>query len=173
MGLTRLASTGYSAKVSTTRPANTTPAYDANDVVGATAAAWTFPDVGPSDAWQNDLLGANIMITSASLRVNLTAVPATMTSFRLYLYNVTPPSALADKAAFDLPDGDRSGFLGYIDLGTPIDIGSTLYVQTDGINKQVTLAAGSSTLYGYLVTNGTYTPTSGEVYAIELNTAAM
>jgi hypothetical protein len=80
---------------------------------------------------------------------------------------VTPPSALADNDPFDLPAGDRAAYLGSINVGTPVDLGSTLYVAQDGINKQVTLA--SSNLYGYLVTAGAYTPAALVVYRIALH----
>lgn len=87
-----------------------------------------------------------------------------MTSFRLHLYS-SQPSAIADNAAWDLPSGDRAAYLGYIDLGTPIDVGSTLYVQTVGSNLTMQqVAAISSSLYGYMVTNGGYTPGSGDSF---------
>lgn len=148
---------GYCSQVTVTRPANTT-AYAAGDVVGATAAAITFPDIGRDF----DV----VTITDADLRIDVTSVPAGMTSFRLHLYNVTPPSALADNAAWDLPSGDRAAYLGYIDLGTPVDVGSTLFVQASAINKVVSLK--TSSLYGYLVTNGGFTPTSAAVKSIRL-----
>ncbi len=148
--------------VSVTRPADTT-AYTAGDVRGATAAAISFPSVGPS--------GGAVMITSVALQFDENSVPSGMTSFRLHLYNVTPPSALADNAAWDLPSGDRASYLGYVDLGTPVDVGSTLYVQTDQVNKQVLLAGTG--LFGYLVTNGAYTPTSASVARITLHTVAL
>jgi hypothetical protein len=96
------------------------------------------------------------MITSAALEIDDTAVISGQTSYRLYVYNVTPPSALADSAAWDLPSGDRASFLGYVDLGTIVDLGSTLYLETNGVNKQLTFASGS--IFGYLVSNGAYTP---------------
>ena len=149
---------GQGARVTATRPANTT-AYTAGDVVGATAAALTFP-VGFS--------GGEVLITSAALEVDLSAVPSGMSSFTLQLYSVTPPSALADNAAWDLPSGDRASYLGSVSLGSPVDVGSTLYVEVNGINKQISAASGD--IYGYLVTAGGYTPSSGEVYAISLHT---
>lgn len=152
--------TSYRAQTSVTRPANTTPAYDANDVVGATAAVWKFNSIGPS--------GGLIGLTGWSLQINVNAIPSGMTSYRLYLYNETPASALADKASFDLVTTDL-GYQGYIDLGSPADLGSTLYVQNDQQWHQVQLAPGSSDLYGYLVTNGTYTPTSAAVKVITLH----
>jgi hypothetical protein len=152
----------FDVAVSATRPADTT-AYTANDVVGPTAAALTFATVGVS--------GATTMITGAQLEIDVSAIPSGMTNFRLYLYNVTPPSALADNAAWDLPSGDRASFLGYIDLGTPADLGSTLYCEVTNINKQMKLS--SANVYGYLVTNGAYTPNSASVYTITLHTVSV
>lgn len=158
------ASNAYTSAPTVTRPANTTP-YAAGDVVGATAAAITFPSAGPS--------GGHVLVTTDNLRIDLAAVPSGMTSFRLYLYNVTPPSALADNAVWDLSSGDRAGFLGYLDLGTPVDLGSTLFVQTINPGLQVKLATGSTSLFGYLVTAAIYTPTSGEVYTPRLETVGV
>lgn len=154
------AGTGYTSQVTVTRPADTT-AYTAGDVVGATAAAITFASIGPA--------AGHIIITSADLRVDVTAVPSGMTSFRLHLYNATPPSALADNAPWDLPSGDRASYLGYIDLGTPVDLGSTLFVQTPTDFRKELLMGASTSLFGYLVTNGGYTPTSAAVKSIRLN----
>lgn len=147
---------GYSAPLTITRPANQTP-YTANDVVGG---ALTFPTMGPS--------GGRIIITSVQLEIDVTAIPSGMTSFALYLYSVTPPSALADNAPFDIPSGDRAAFLGKISLGTPVDEGSTLYIEASNVNKQVKLAGTS--IFGYLVTAGGFTPAANsEVYVVTLN----
>ena len=152
------AQVGYAASATITRPANTT-AYTAGDVVGAAAAAFSLPDLG--------LSGSSILITSTSLEIDVSAVPSGMTSFRLHLYTVTPPSALADNAVWDLPSGDRASYVGYIDLGTPVDLGSTLYVEVSGINKQVKLTGTG--LFGYLVTNGGYTPSSAAVKGVKVH----
>lgn len=156
---------GYKAAVTVTRPANAT-AYTANDVLGATAAAITFPSVGPA-------AGGEVLITTVKLEIDVAAIPSGMTSFRLYLYSVTPPSALADNAAWDLPSGDRASFKGYVDIGTPVDLGSTLYVETLQVNKQITVPSGGS-LFGYLVTNGGFTPAgNSEVYVVTLHSVGM
>lgn len=153
-----VASAGYTSQPTVTRPANA-DAYTAGDVIGG---AITFTSAGPS--------GGHVVITGADLRINVTAVPSGMTSFRLHLYDVTPPSALADNAAWDLPSGDRASYLGYVDLGTPVDVGSTLFVQVDGVNKKVKLNASTS-LFGYLVTAGGFTPAgNSEVYAPRIQT---
>ena len=144
-----------SSLVTITRSANTT-AYPANGVVGG---AISFPAI----AWN----GADFIITSATLAINIAAIPAGMTSFRAYLYNVTPPSALADNAAWDLPAGDRAAYIGYVDFGTPVDLGSTLYVQSDGVNAQ--LKAASNTVFAYLVTIGAFTPAASTVFTATLH----
>ncbi|MDP3740358.1 MAG: hypothetical protein Q8R02_23430 [Hyphomonadaceae bacterium] len=153
---------GYSSVASITRT-NDTNVYAANDVIGAatgSTAGKELASIGPAG-------GGEIIITTAQFEIDITGVVAGMTSFRLYLYNVTPPSALGDNAAWDLPSGDRASFVGYVDLGTPVDLGSTLYVETLQINKQVTVPSGGS-LFGYLVTIGTWTPAASSVFKITL-----
>ncbi len=145
----------YGSRQSAARPADTT-AYTAGDCVGA---AITFP-VGPTG-------GGEVIITSVSLEVDVTAVPSGMTSFNLQLYNVTPPSALADNAAWDLPAGDRTAYLGVVPILTPVDVGSTLYIEGNTC-KQITLL--SANLFAYLVTVGGYTPSSAAVKAVTVHT---
>lgn len=148
--------------VTFTRPADTT-AYTAGDVVGGVLrflGAATTP-------------GSELLVTSHDLRIDVASIPSGMTSFRLHLYKDTPPSALADNAAFDIPAGDRASYLGYLDLGSPADIGSTLYVQADQVNKQFRLGTGETVLYAYLVTTGAYTPTSAASKTINLHAIAI
>lgn len=155
----------FSAAVSVTRT-NDTNAYLANDVIGAatgSTAALTFPDIGRR--------GGRIMLSTVELEIDHTAVISGQTSYRLYLYSVTPPSALGDNAAWDLPSGDRASFLGYVDLGTPVDLGSTLYVQTTQVNRQVALTG--TDLFGYLVTIGPYTPVASIVHKITLHAVGL
>jgi len=155
---------GFDSAVTITRPANTTP-YSAGDVVGnATTAIQEFANIGPA--------GGYIVIKSADLRIDVAAIPAGMTTFRLHLYDVSP-TAIIDNAAWDLPAADRASYIGYIDHGTVLDLGSTLYVQANSINKQFKLASGSTSLFGQLVTNGGYTPGSADVAVIRLTVEAI
>jgi len=159
-----MATESGSATVTITRTADTN-AYAANDVVGAatgSTAAVEFANMG--------LGGGRIMLTSARLMINDTGVISGEANYRLHLYSRTPPGALGDNAAWDLPSGDRTYYRGFVDLGTPVDLGSTLYVEANTLNKQVNLETKS--LFGYLVTTGAYTPTSGRVYTVELNSIA-
>lgn len=145
------------ATVTITRPANVT-AYTAGDVVGGAITIAT----GMTSAQR-------VMITSVDLMPQIASIPAGMTSFTLHLYSVTPPSAIADNGAFDLPSGDRTSYLGSISVGTPADLGSTLYCQTDGVNRPVQMV-GSASIFGYLVTAAGYTPANNsEVYQLRLH----
>lgn len=150
----------YHAQTSFTRP-NDSTAYAALDVVGATAAALEFTNIGPANG--------HILITDIDLRVDVASVPSGMAAFRLHLYNATPGSALADNAAFDIPSGDRASYLGYIDLPVPVDMGATLFSQpAPQVPKKVKMGVTTS-LFGYLQTIAGYTPTTQAVKAIRLN----
>lgn len=141
---------GYDSQPAVTRPANTT-AYTAGDVVGG---AFQFSGI-PA--------GLQCLIDAVALRIDVAAIPAGMTSFVLHLYSQTPPSALADNAAWDLSAGDRASYLGEIQMGSPADKGSSLYCSAVGVNLPV--LTGATGLWAYLVTNGAFTPAGGsEVY---------
>lgn len=160
--------TAFAASVTIARPANTT-AYTANDVIGIDAAgsagvaALQFTNMGRTDG--------NILITRAVLEIDDTALISGEGSYDLHLYTVTPPSALLDNAAFDLPSGDRASYHGKITIGTPVDLGSTLYVELDSVNKHLKMTG--TDLFGYLVTSGAYTPTSGRTYKVKLRAISL
>jgi len=158
---------GASISVSFTRPADATP-YAAGDAVGAASAILTFNGIAAGS-----MPGRNIMITSAALRFDVNAVPAGMSGFRLHLYSAAP-DAIADNGAWDLASADdRTKYQGYIDLPAPVDLGSTLYAQTDSLNHQVQLADASALLFGVLVTTGAYTPTASAVGTVTLRAISL
>lgn len=137
---------------SSTRPDNT-DAYIAGDVVG------TSPATNISFSGVSSVAGGSVVLQSISLRIDVAAIPAGMSTFRLHLYNADP-TAIADSAAYNLPSGDRTKYLGFIEVDTPIDLGDTLWVQKDNIGMLINLATGSTSLYGMLETRGGYTPTA-------------
>jgi len=152
----------YRATVTVTRPSNATP-YTAGDVVGDTggSAIITLSGIGPS--------GGYVLVQSVSLVFSDTSVPSGMGAFRLHLYNASP-TATADNAPFDLASGERSSYMGYVDLAAPADFGSSLYTQTDYAGRQVKLASASTTLYAELETRGAYTPVSGSTVDVRVAT---
>ena len=150
----------YRSTVTFNRP-NNTSGYTAGSVVGSgTSAIHTLSNIGPS--------GGLVLIQSAALIIANTAVPAGMTSFRLHLYR-TSPTAILDGASFDLVSGERAAYMGYVELPAPLDLGSTIYSQTDYIGRLVQLATGSSSLFVKLETRGAYTPAALTAYDLRMS----
>lgn len=150
----------FSDALTITRP-NDTAAYIAGDVIGAatgSTAAVEFTPIGVADRV--------VEITNSTFTIGATSVPAGMTSFTLHLYSITPPSAKGDNAAWDLPAGDVASYMGSFSLGTPADVGSTLFIQNLSVGKQVRLATTS--LFAYLVTDAGFTPAANTTFDITL-----
>ena len=150
-----------SASVSIIRP-NDVTAYAANDVIGA--------DTGSSAAIAFAIAAADggaFNLRGVSLRIDAAALIASEAGYRLHLYNVTPPSARGDNVAWDLPAGDRAAYLGYLDTGTPVDLGSTLWVESNNLAKPIQALGGL--VYGYLTTLAGHTPTALRVYTVGLH----
>lgn len=154
------------------RPTNTT-AYAAGDAVGqadedvggnAGSAILEFANIGP--------LGGAIRLHGLDLRVDLAALPASMAGFKLHLYSEAP-AAILDNAAWDLAGADRAKHLATLAITVPVDVGGTLVVARDDVNKIVQLAEGSSSLFGVLTTDGAYTPSSGESIQVRLSAQAL
>jgi hypothetical protein len=144
-----------------------TAAYSASATFTPAAASHTGGDVhgGAQEFALLDRLGgaiptgASVRITSVTMRVDGATIETT--AWRLHLYNVTPPSAIADDGAFDVGAGgtaaaDRAAYLGYVDISQVLDLGTTLYIDMPNLNKQCKLAGTS--LFGYLVNITTLTP---------------
>jgi len=154
-------SSSHSATVTITRPSDTT-AYAAGDVIGDTdgSAIFTFANMAKTG-------GGEIMITSIELEIDVAALPSGFAGTNVRLYNASP-TAIADNAAWDLPSGDRGKYLGKVLLGTPVDEGTTLFSDNDGINKQIKLT--STSLFVELQTVGAFTPTSAAVNRLTIHT---
>lgn len=150
---------GAVGPVLNTRPSNTT-AYAATSVVGS---AMTFASMGEA--------GDVVRIVRSVLLINDTAIISGETGYLLHLYSVTPPSAFTDGTVFSIPSGDRSSYLGYLNLGAPANLGSTLYVEIETQSKVVALAGTG--LFGYLVTIGAYTPIASRGYNVSLFSEAV
>lgn len=155
---------GFSVRDIITRT-NDTNAYGAGDVIGAAtgstaAVAFVFrPDAGA------------VRIRSSLMVVDAASVISGETSYNLHFYDETPPSALGDNAAWDLPSGDRANYVGTMSLGTPADIGSSLVITTNTLD--LVMFAPTGTLWAYLVTVGAYTPTASRIYRIRLTGEAL
>ena len=138
------------------RAANTTP-YTANDVFGT---AFELTNISTANG--------NILLTSIDIIFNITSLPSGMGAFTLFLYSITPPSAIADNGAFSLPSGDRASILtpAGISLGSAVLAtgGGSVVLEADNLNLQ--LKPTSTSLFGYLVSSGGFTPAANSETAI-------
>lgn len=100
--------------------------------------------------------GSHLNITSATLLIAGATIETT--AWRLHLFSVTPPSALADDAAFVFATGDLASYLGYVDISQVIDLTDNLYIDMPALNKRIKLAATGTSVFGYLVNGTTLTP---------------
>ncbi len=163
---------GYSASDSQTRP-NNTDTYTALDVVGESPASnLEFGGIGPE---AEGAVNGKVVITHAALRMDRNSVPAGMTQFRLHLFN-DAPTAIADNAAFNLIDADRDKYQGYIEIPQPLDLGDTIYNDTEGgyypVRKEVEVNSIGN-LYGVLQTVGAYTPAAKTSFTVSLKAVSI
>lgn len=127
-------------------------AYGAGDIMSvAKEFVWTYANGLPVPA------GSLIRVLSSITKIDVTSVPSGQTSYTLRNYSRTPPSAQADNDAWTLASADLPYTRGAISLGTPVDEGAALYVESLDINKQIQLEASSSSSWGELVTDGAHT----------------
>ena len=149
---------GYHSKVNLQRDSNTNQ-YNPDDVYGS---AFELQNIGAA--------GGIINLSTVRVVLNISAVPINMTNFLLYLYSVSPPSVIIDNGMFNISAGDRASLLtpNGIDLGIAQLVvgGGTVVLLTPRINEQLKLAAGSTSLWGYLVTRGGFIPASPNEVAI-------
>ena len=145
----------YSTKVFTASMSVTAAAaaYSAGDVMG-TAQTLTWLDRNG-----NTFPGGDLRIISTFFTIPETTLQASEAGYSLKLYNVTPPSAHADNDPWDVPSGDRTAYIGSLAVGTPVDLGSTLAVEVDSLNKLITVASTGKT-FCELVTAAGFTATA-------------
>lgn len=134
-----------------TRAANQTP-YTANDVYGN---IFELQNIGPSGG------GGFVFISSIDIIFNITALPSGMSGFAVYLYSATPPSAITDNLPYSLSSGDRASIMTLNGFNLSASLargGGSVVAETLNINQLFRLAPSSTSLWGYLVTLGAFTP---------------
>jgi hypothetical protein len=112
-------------------------AHGALDCIGA-AQEFKFMGTGPGEC--RTINSVSLMIAGAT---------AVTTTWQVHLYDVTPPSALADNAVFDVPAGDRASYLGFFTIAQTTDTGATQWAASDNAGKQIKLRGTS--VFAYLV----------------------
>ena len=131
----------------------TASAYAANDIMGASAEfAFTFADGTAIPT------GSVVRILDSILRIDVTALQASEAGYQLQTYSATQPSAQADNDAWTLASGDLTAYRGSIAIGTPVDLGSALFVRTSYLDFDVRLT--TSSLWARLQTLAGFTATA-------------
>lgn len=141
----------YESTATITRAANVT-AYTANDVYGG---VFELTNIGAS--------GGFIFLNSLDIIFNITALPSGMGAFAVYLYSVTPPSAITDNLPYSLSSGDRASIRSLNGIGLTASLaargnGGSVVAEALDINRLFKLATGSTSLWGYLITLSAFTP---------------
>lgn len=145
-----VAGSGITATASFTPTATAYSALDIMDV--AKEFAFTYADGTAIPA------GSLIRILTVIMKIDATALQTSEAAYALQCYNVTPPSAQADNAAWTLASADLTAHRGSISLGTPVDLGAALYIKTPLVDIDIKLT--TSSLWGELQTVAGFTPTA-------------
>lgn len=140
----------YSASASFT-PAATS--HTAGDAVGAAAE---FALNAPT-ASVLKIIGASMLVAGGTNETS---------TWRVHLFSVTPPSAVADDGAIVIAAADRASYLGYFDFAQLVDLGDTLYIEATP-NKIIRLTGTS--VFGYL-SNLTTVSTANVARTVTLHT---
>jgi hypothetical protein len=82
---------------------------------------------------------------------------------------VTPPSAIADDAVFDIPSGDRTSYLGFVAIAQGVDYGATQYGRSLLVGQQIKVR--STSVFAYLVAVSAIT-TEAVAHTVTLHTTA-
>ena len=133
-----------------TRVANVTP-YAANTVYGGALQLISSPA---------PIAGQWVVITDIDIIFNFSALPPGMAGFKLYLYQITPPSAVGDTGAYSLPPVDRASIIYYDGLSIGNAKGAngagSVVLQMNNINVAVPL--NGTSFFAYLVSINPFTP---------------
>lgn len=123
-------------------------AYLAGDCVDTME---TFTSIGQS--------ATLIRIIGATLSIDHTTAIAS--TFTLHLFNAAKATPLADNDPHTVLSADLAKYLGSIELGTPVDIGTVCWVEQNGLSKPVKLTTAN--LLGQLVINSALTPAASNL----------
>ncbi len=146
---------GKAGIVTITLPSNATQ-YAIGDVVGDTNGSAIFEFTGLGRA------NGQFIITAANLLIAKTAVPTGMVAgFNIHIFNASP-TAVADNAAFTLPNGDLPKFETTIPLALPVLKAGSAISMNEDLTREVTLSATGSLFVEY-ETLSAFTPSSGAV----------
>jgi hypothetical protein len=150
-----------------TRPANTTAYATAQLVANATAAGSVVP-LAFTVARQNAGTGA---IRRARLSTNKTGLAGTE-QFRLHLFKTSPTPANGDGGTYSV-NGIAAVHIGIFDFTLDrVFSDGAKGIAAPAVGGEIIFdaAAGSQQIFGLLEARGTYSPASGEIFTVALET---
>ena len=148
--------------VTKTRPADTVT-YTAGDAISESTSAgtvWTFPWARANGLGAILQDAALIVSTAQTLRLDA----------KLWLFDTAPATTLNDNAAWTPTDAEMKTLLTVISffVGTVMVGSGNTIIEQAALARSVACASGASSIYGVLVANNAYIPTSAEDITIRL-----
>lgn len=101
--------------------------------------------------------GALLRILTSVMKIDVTAVPSGQTTYSAQFYSAALAAAIADQAVWALKEADLDSYRGSISLGSPVDLGDSLYVHTSYVDFDIKLSDTLSSLQMQLITDGGHT----------------
>lgn len=145
----------YESTATITRAANTT-AYTASDPnFDVYGGLFELQNIGQADK--------GIFLSFFEISLNLSAVPSGMTSFTVYLYR-TAPTSIADNSIWTIGSDPPLDSLGFNVSMSRAKGGGKVVGNIKDLNQLFVLS--STSLWGYIVTNGAFTPAANSETAI-------
>lgn len=144
---------------SITRPANTT-AYSAGDAI--------------SEVTTNDHFTFSVFkdqhrkYASIDAAWLMSSVDASALDAELWLFH-TAPTETADNSAFAPPDAERLTLLGVIDFPDTTAKSASNWSVCQATGLVLPIRGTAENIYGQLVARNAYTPSSGEVFTVNLS----
>ena len=151
----------FDVSASITRPANAS-AYAAGDAIADTTA--TASSAVNTFASVSGVNGGRIRLDEVSC--TLSVVPGTTPTLELWILD-SEPTAQADNAGLDFTDAENNTVVAVIPLVQTFSATNNMRLEATNLNRFISLASGTTTLWWELkVTNAT-TPSASDVYTVK------
>jgi hypothetical protein len=162
MNLTQIGGFGAVVTANFTRPANTT-AYTAGDVVNNSV---TVPAALTLSNCARVASGSGFI---SKVKFEMNSAVITNALFRIYFFTVAP-TAINDNAPFTLLHADVLKYVGSVDITMRTEGSGSDCAQGYDFASRIPFvcAGGDANLYAIVVAEAAYTPTSGEVFNLEI-----
>jgi hypothetical protein len=159
-GLSVLQVRGAIASASLTRPLDTV-AYASGDLLANSITPGSVIPLAFT------LTGTPLGGVAEIKRIRVRKTSATAGTFRVFLFQTSPVSVVGDNTSFN---SNAAGFFAALDIpmNFPFSDANVGFLSLAASPALVQCTAGTNIIYGLLAVQTAYTPTSGEVFTVEL-----